>query len=218
MGTMRSILILLILCGPALAGEYAVLSSGARLHALRHETVGTIVRLYTSTGTTEIPASQVTGFEQEDYTPPPAPAESAAAPAPPVRQTTPGELVEAAARRHGLPPAFVRSVVAAESAFSPSAVSPKGAVGLMQLMPGTAKLYGVDANVPEQNVDAGARYLRDLLLKYRDDPYQVRRALAAYNAGPGAVDKYDGIPPYRETQTYVDRVLQKLRKNSANGQ
>ena len=78
----------------------------------------------------------------------------------------------------------------------------------MQLMPGTAKELGVDAHVAEQNVDAGTKYLRDLLAKYEADDDQVARAVAAYNAGPGAVDKYKGVPPYRETQTYVRRVLE----------
>ena len=77
----------------------------------------------------------------------------------------------------------------------------------MQLMPGTARELGVDPNVPEQNVEAGTRYLRDLLIKYEGKDDQVARAVAAYNAGPGAVDKYKGVPPYMETQAYVRRVL-----------
>jgi soluble lytic murein transglycosylase-like protein len=108
----------------------------------------------------------------------------------------------------------VHSVVAAESAYRPDAVSPKGAIGLMQLMPATAKAYGVDPHDPEQNVDAGTRYLRDLLLKY---DHGVFSALAAYNAGPGAVAKYNGVPPYRETQAYVNRIYRSYlrQKNSS---
>ncbi|RPI07710.1 MAG: lytic transglycosylase domain-containing protein, partial [Acidobacteriales bacterium] len=88
-------------------------------------------------------------------------------------------------------------------------VSSKGAIGIMQLMPRTARALQADPADPEQNVDAGARYLRELLIKYLDDPYQVRKALAAYNAGPAAVDRFDGIPPFPETQRYVRKVLQR---------
>jgi soluble lytic murein transglycosylase-like protein len=110
---------------------------------------------------------------------------------------------------HGLRPEFVKSVASVESAYRVKAVSPKGAIGLMQLMPGTAKDLGVDPNVPAENAEAGARYLKQLLLKYANSSDPVRLALAAYNAGPGAVDKYGRIPPYRETQAYVEKVLRK---------
>ena len=126
-----------------------------------------------------------------------------AAPPPP----TPLELADAAADRYGLPRELVRSVMAAESGFQPQAISPKGAIGLMQLMPGTAQALGADPHDPAQNVDAGTRYLRDLLEKYN---YGLRHALAAYNAGPGAVDKYNGVPPYRETINYIGRIEKKL--------
>jgi soluble lytic murein transglycosylase-like protein len=119
------------------------------------------------------------------------------------------ELVDNAARKYGLPPAFVRAVVVAESGYRADAVSPKGAIGLMQLMPATARELGADPKIPEQNVDAGTRYLRDLLLKYDNHAYH---ALAAYNAGPGAVEKYHGVPPYRETQNYILNVLRNWRK------
>jgi soluble lytic murein transglycosylase-like protein len=106
-------------------------------------------------------------------------------------------------------------VVAAESGFRTNALSNKGAIGLMQLMPATAREYGANPQDPKQNVEAGTRYLRDLLWKYRNDDHQVSRALAAYNAGPGAVDRYHGIPPYRETLAYVERVLRKYAKQAA---
>jgi soluble lytic murein transglycosylase-like protein len=95
----------------------------------------------------------------------------------------------------------------AESGFQPDAISPKGAIGLMQLMPGTARQLGADPKDPHQNADAGAEYLRELLAKYEADPDQVLLALAAYNAGPGAVERYHGVPPYRETREYILRVL-----------
>jgi soluble lytic murein transglycosylase-like protein len=109
-----------------------------------------------------------------------------------------------------LPPEFVASVAAAESGYRTDAISGKGAVGLMQLMPATADLLGTDPNDPAENADAGARYLRELLLKYG---YSAPLALAAYNAGPGAVDRYGDIPPYPETRAYVQRVLRQFQQN-----
>jgi soluble lytic murein transglycosylase-like protein len=115
------------------------------------------------------------------------------------------ELVETLAERHGLRKELVLAVVAVESAFAPNAVSPKGAKGLMQLMPGTAAALGVqDVFDPAQNVDGGTRYLSSLLATYRGD---LRKALAAYNAGEEAVRRHGGIPPYKETQDYVRAVL-----------
>jgi soluble lytic murein transglycosylase-like protein len=116
-------------------------------------------------------------------------------------------MAAAAAKKVRIPDAFIRSVMKAESGFHADAVSPKGAIGLMQLMPGTAQELGVDAKNPHQNVEGGAEYLRELLAKYEDDPNQVLLALAAYNAGPAAVDRYHGVPPYRETREYILRVL-----------
>lgn len=114
------------------------------------------------------------------------------------------ELISDAAGSQGLPPALVKAVIAAESNFNPQARSPKGAQGLMQLMPSTAAYMGVtDAYEVRQNVRAGTRYLARMVERYGD----WSRALAAYNAGPEAVDRFRGIPPYRETQEYVRRVL-----------
>jgi hypothetical protein len=186
------------------AAEYVVLSNGFRIHADSHVIDGDIMRLQISQGAIEIPATSVATIEAEDYTPPPPPPPPALEPK--IELTT-QELITRAAIHNGLPPAIVRSVAKAESGYHIDAVSPKGAIGLMQLMPGTAAALNADPHDPAQNVEAGARYLRDLLLKYENDPHQISKALAAYNAGPGAVDKYKGIPPYRETINYVNRVL-----------
>jgi soluble lytic murein transglycosylase-like protein len=118
-------------------------------------------------------------------------------------------LIERAARRHGLPPGLIKAVVRAESNFHPDAVSNKGAQGLMQLMPETAEDLGVDDPFrAEDNVYGGTRYLRAMYERYGDWKY----ALAAYNAGPGAVDRFGGVPPYAETQEYVERVLHYYRR------
>lgn len=116
-------------------------------------------------------------------------------------------LIQAAAQRHRVPAAFVKSIVAAESNFNAAAVSPKGAIGLMQLMPQTARQYGVDPTDPTANIDGGTRYLHALIQRYQKSRNWLQRAIAAYNAGPGVVDRYHGVPPYKETRTYVTRVL-----------
>jgi soluble lytic murein transglycosylase-like protein len=205
---MRRILFTILCAAPVLAGEYAVLSNGFRLYVEGHENAGSAVRLFLNEGVIEIPASHVAWFEAEDYSTPVAPP----APAVEAESLTPQELITRAALRHGLPPELVHSIAAVESGFRTDAVSPKGAVGLMQLMPGTARDLQADPDNPEQNAEAGVRYLSELLLKYKDDPYQLRKALAGYNAGPGAVDRYNGVPPYRETQTYVEKVLRRFLK------
>jgi soluble lytic murein transglycosylase-like protein len=122
-------------------------------------------------------------------------------------------LARAAAERYGLDPALILAVVDVESRFEARAQSPKGAQGLMQLMPGTAAELGVtDRLDPAANLDGGSRYLDALLRRYRGD---LRKALAAYNAGPGAVARYGGVPPYRETQEYVRRVLRRYSNRPA---
>ena len=114
-------------------------------------------------------------------------------------------LIEQYARHYRVDPVLVRAVIQVESSFDPSTVSRKGARGLMQLMPGTAKRYGVtEVHDPAQNIRGGVNYLRDLMELFGDD---LVRVLAAYNAGENAVIKYGGIPPYKETQTYVKRAM-----------
>lgn len=188
---------------PALAGEYAVLSTGFRIHADHHERDAAFVRLFTKDGVTELPAGSVVAFEPEDYTAPPPTPPAVDAPLPELVRNIKTFLRDAS-QRTGLPPAFVESVAKVESAMRPEAVSPKGAVGVMQLMPATARTLAADPRDPAQNIDAGARLLRELLIKYGGD---VVKALSAYNAGAGAVDRYRGMPPYPETQNYVDKVI-----------
>lgn len=170
-------------------------------------------RLITDGGITVLAAADVIRIEKDDYIPPPAPppvpvqAPAVQPPAKPIPQ-----MIDEAAGRNGLPPAFVRSVARAESGFRPDVKSSAGAIGVMQLMPATAASLKADPNDPQQNIEAGTRYLRDLLVKYDGD---AAKALAAYNAGPGAVDHYKGVPPYLETVTYVDRVIQDYKKSAA---
>lgn len=113
------------------------------------------------------------------------------------------EVAKAAARKHGVPEDLFLRLVQQESGWNPGAVSHKGATGLAQLMPGTAEVLGVDIKDPEANLEGGARYLRMMYDKFGS----WKLALAAYNAGPGAVEEHDGIPPYAETENYVQAIL-----------
>ena len=122
------------------------------------------------------------------------------------------EIARMAAVRNGVPPGLVDAVIRAESSYNPKAVSAKGAKGLMQLMPETAGTLGVnDPFSPKENIDAGVGLLKSLLDKYGGD---YKKALAAYNAGEGAVDRNGGVPPYDETREYVKRVIELYLRNS----
>lgn len=202
---------ILALC--LLAGEIVTLTSGFELKVDRHEVRGEEIVLISGTGESVLPRTAVASIEQLPQNlqlQVSAPVEVSISK--PQSQEDP---LESAAAKHGLPPSFVRSVAKAESAFNPKAVSPKGAIGMMQLMPQTAQALGVDPHNVQQNAEGGARLLRDLLIQYKDHPDQVRMALAAYNAGSGAVKKYNGIPPYRETQNYVEKVIRNYTQSKS---
>jgi len=187
---------------PLQAAELANLRNGFSLRHEHHEVFGDTTRLYMSAdpaaGYVDVPTAEIESYE-------PAPPEPQDAAAPSVKAPDLKSIVAAASNQHQIDADFIASVISAESANNPHAVSPKGAQGLMQLMPATASRLGVkDSFDPADNVDGGVRYLRELLLLYNGD---MAKALAAYNAGPKRVQQYKGVPPYRETHVYVARVI-----------
>lgn len=199
-------------CGAVFATDLAVLRNGFSIRHEKRETVGAVTRLYTTpdkAGFVDIATDQIDHFEKE-LTPPPI-----LAPAPTVAtvQPTPQRLddvVDLVSNRHHLDPDLVNSVIRAESAFHTRAISPKGAQGLMQLMPQTASQLGVaNAFEPSANVEGGTKYLRELLERYNFD---LIKALAAYNAGPHRVEQYHGVPPYYETRAYVARIVRDFNR------
>jgi soluble lytic murein transglycosylase-like protein len=218
----------------AFAGEIAVLRNGSQISFVKKEEISsTTTRLYLASGHVDLDTADIASFEKEEtpVTPPDAatPANvvnsnstSAGPMAAPqaaqkagittatttkVQLTQPelDQYVRDAAARNRLDPDFVASVIRAESNFKPHAVSPKGAQGLMQLMPSTAAKLGVaDAFDPKANIEAGTAHLNALLNLYHDDPV---KALAAYNAGAHRVQQYHGVPPYHETRAYVAKIV-----------
>lgn len=216
--------LLALAAAPAPAGAELVILEGGRFYkAAAFEVRGERVRVELwDGGAVVLPLSRVERIVDDEVIPRPDPPPEAAmaaaagafdwrfAEGQPVPQIPFGDLIFAAAQRHQLNPTLVAALVRAESAYDPRAISYKGARGLMQLMPATARRFGVAEHeilVPERNVEAGTRYLRWLLDRFDGD---VPRALAAYNAGEGTVDRYGGIPPYRETRTYVRRIYTTL--------
>src|SRR5713101_2067068 len=196
-----ALFLLLSAFAPAANAEYAVLRSGQRLHITGYENRGATILLRLKGGKIEVPASELVAIEPEDvFTAPPPPAATAALPVPFA------DLIRAASQKYAVDQELIASVIFVESNFNPRAVSPRSARGLMQLLPETAQRFAVaDVFDPSQNIDAGTRYLKELLELYKQD---LRLTLAAYNAGPDRVERFGGVPPFAETVSYVHRVTQ----------
>jgi soluble lytic murein transglycosylase-like protein len=179
--------------------EVAILQNGFSIRHQRHERREAVTRLYfaePSNSYVEVPTDQIVRFEAEEL--PPVLASK------PTPATTLEEMVRAAGSSNNIDPELIMILIGAESGFNANAVSPKGALGLMQLMPQTALRLGVSNPFdPAANLQGGTRYLRQLLDRYHND---LTKALAAYNAGPMRVEQYHGVPPYPETKTYIAKV------------
>jgi soluble lytic murein transglycosylase-like protein len=204
---------------PCPAADSAVLRNGFSIRHERRQVIGTMTRLYVNadgSSFVDVPTAEIDHFEAADE----------AASSPRVQTSIDSnkhptdlnvnhsvdlnEVVASASGTYRLDPDLVNSVIRAESGFNVRAVSPKGAQGLMQLMPQTASQLGVqNAFDPQANVEGGTRYLRELLERYNFD---LIKALAAYNAGPERVEQYGGVPPYYETKAYVARIVRDFNK------
>ena len=197
---------------PCLAAESAILRNGFEIRHERRQVIGDVTRLFVNTDGSsfvDVPTLEIDHFEETAASE----AASAKLQTPPNNIKPPtdlNELVNAASGMYKLDPDLVTSVIRAESGFNVHAVSPKGAQGLMQLMPQTASQLGVqNAFDPQANVQAGSRYLRELLERY---DFDLIKALAAYNAGPQRVEQYGGVPPYYETKAYVARIVRDFNR------
>lgn len=210
---------------PARAAEHVTLKNGFEMDCSRREVVGDRVRLYlldanaSTGGYLEVASDAVAKVEAvpEAAVIAPGPAQTAASV--PVATLTPAEMKQMLAHagtEHNIDEDLLASVVRAESGGQVRAVSRAGAQGLMQLMPGTATELGVkDTFEPEENISGGTTYLDALLTRYHNN---LALALAAYNAGPAAVDRYHGVPPYRETRAYVARVIREFNRRKLSPQ
>jgi soluble lytic murein transglycosylase-like protein len=222
----------------ASASDLAILQNGNSIRHDHRRDIGAVTRLYLgadSDSFIDVPTKEIDHFEK-DTSPPPLPAASPApkaiasslatfpaastrptanaklrnAPTPPLSSQQLNDVINNSSDLHHLDPDLVNSVIHAESGFNQHARSPKGAQGLMQLMPGTASALGVEnAYDAQANVEGGTKYLRELLEKYNFD---LIKALAAYNAGPQRVEKYHGVPPYYETQAYIARIIKDFNR------
>ncbi len=221
-GWAAAITLLALTALPCPAADSAVLRNGFSIRYERRQVIGTITRLYVdgdNSSFVDVPTEEIDHFEAS-------PVEAAAlqprkdgptshlplqASAQNIGQPLDlNEVVRAASGTYRLDPDLVNSVIRAESGFNVRAVSPKGAQGLMQLMPHTASELGVhNAFDPQANVEGGTRYLRELLERY---DFDLIKALAAYNAGPQRVEQYGGVPPYYETKAYVARIVRDFNK------
>ncbi|HEV2386748.1 MAG TPA: lytic transglycosylase domain-containing protein [Candidatus Acidoferrales bacterium] len=192
----------ILAAAPAARADWALLRNGQRLHINGYERSGASIVLHLAGGEATVPAADVVRVEPEDVF-------AAATPAPTVPSGSFGPAIADAAMETGLDGRLLAGVIHAESNFQPRAVSPKGALGLMQLMPATARRLAVrDPFDPGENVRAGASYLKQLLRQFGD----LNLALAAYNAGPERVSLYRGIPPFPETRDYISRVRNAMRQ------
>jgi len=222
--TLQLLLALVLLAGAASAADIAapaatassprmltvyeaVLRNGFSIRYDHRDVLQGTTRLFFNSapdsGFIDVPTTEIVNVQRMQV-PVPAPVPVAAAPPAPSSKNV-GEIVTSVGTRNQIDPDFLNSVIRAESNFNPGAVSRKGAQGLMQLMPQTATKLGVkNAFEPADNIDGGARYLRELLDLYNGD---AAKALAAYNAGPHRVQQYGGVPPYRETHSYVAKVI-----------
>jgi hypothetical protein len=194
------------------AAEEVTLTNGFNLLCDHREETGGRVRLYISQGSgnfVEVDAAEIASVDTVPD-PPAATAPSGGATEPKLTDADVHQLISKAGASHNLDVDLLASVVRAESGGNIHAVSRTGAQGLMQLMPGTAAQLGVaDSFRADQNINGGTAYLDDLLVRYHEN---LAWALAAYNAGPAAVDKYHGVPPYRETRIYVARVIREFNR------
>src|ERR1700683_4033830 len=194
------------------AAEEVTLSNGNHLLCDHREEAGGRVRLFTSRGSdnfVEVDAAEIATVEIVPD-PPPAPSGEKQTSEPKLTNADVHQLIAKAGANHNLDVDLLASVVRAESGGNIHAVSRTGAQGLMQLMPGTAAQLGVaDSFRADQNINGGTAYLDALLVRYHEN---LALALAAYNAGPAAVDKYHGVPPYRETRIYVARVIREFNR------
>ena len=208
----------LLLAAPlAHAGEHITLRNGAEFDCTRHEPQGPdTLRLFLRSNISadnyiDVPARNVLTVETVPDPPPPTPIAKVASPQP--TATDLRTLLAHAGSAHNIDAELLAAVVHAESNGLAHAVSRTGARGLMQLMPATAAVLGVhDAFVADENVDGGTRYLDALLTRYHDN---IALALAAYNAGPAAVDRFHGVPPFRETRAYVARVITEFNRRKS---
>jgi len=197
-----------LVIAPAIArAEIAVLTNGITMKVSSYRFDERTVTLFLKGGgDVTVPSSLIQGIVPDEVLDE---VEAAVAAEPSADPKDLRALATETARRHGIDPALVLAVVSVESGFRSDAVSPKGAQGLMQLMPGTARDLGVsDPLDPAANLDGGTRYLNALIQQYKGD---LKRALAAYNAGAGAVKRHKGVPPYRETREYVQKVLERYK-------
>jgi Transglycosylase SLT domain len=190
---------------PAFGTDLAILHNGFSIRHERREIVGSMTRLYLGAdkaGYVDIATDQIERFDK-DLLPP-------ISVVPPAKPQNLNEVINSISDRHHLDPDLINSVIRAESGFNPHAVSPKGARGLMQLMPQTASQLGISNSFdPSANVEGGTRYLSELLKRYNFD---LIKALAAYNAGPHRVEQYRGVPPYYETRAYVARIVRDFNR------